>query len=208
MGCGNLVREISSQRGDVSTLIVLLPPRRGARQGPRRGLSPDHHGLAAMDRVCPSRIRSSWAVMRCSSAIRTRGARSEPKDRCAEGWPMARARDRPSHPSAASLRRRTCPSVSVATTGASRLSSRLSSSDSSVGGGFTASVLNSALAPFASADADRVLDMGDEDLARLPMQPVQAAASIASTTRAATPSGTTTSIFILGRKSTMYSAPR
>mgnify|MGYP000907575967 CR=1 FL=1 len=39
-------------------------------------------------------------------------------------------------------------------------------------------------------------------------EPVWAAAAIASTTRSTRVSGTTTSIFTLGRKSTTYSAPR
>src|SRR5688572_31090308 len=41
-----------------------------------------------------------------------------------------------------------------------------------------------------------------------PIRPVRAALAIASTTRSARPSSTTTSNFTLGRKSTTYSAPR
>ncbi len=62
-------------------------------------------------------------------------------------------------------------------------------------------------AGLAGADADDLLDRRDEDLAVADLAGA-GGLSMASMTRSTTSSGTAASIFTLGRKSTMYSAPR
>ena len=63
-------------------------------------------------------------------------------------------------------------------------------------------------AGFAGADADRLVDRRDENLAVADAAGLRGLADRLDGARPVASSATTTSIFTLGRKSTTYSAPR